>query len=177
MLIVSTRGSNVDLLHVLFGSILGIDNQALLLVASIATATLAALALLYRPLLLEGVRSGLPPLGRRRRQRGACGLPGAGRAQSRGGVPGARHADGGRADDAAGRRRAVLGARALVAGGAERALALAAAYVGLLLSYDFAVPSGPAIILTAGLVYALSVLLGRHGSIRETYLIRRHRMG
>ncbi len=53
VLLVSTRGSNVDLLHVLFGTILSVDDEALILVASIATLTLIALALIYRPLVAE----------------------------------------------------------------------------------------------------------------------------
>src|SRR5688572_11761112 len=53
--IVSLKGSNVDLLHVLFGTVLALDDAALLLLAAIATITLAALALLYRPLVLECV--------------------------------------------------------------------------------------------------------------------------
>lgn len=42
--LVSLRGSNLDLLHVLFGSVLGLDDATLLLVAGISTATLLALA-------------------------------------------------------------------------------------------------------------------------------------
>ena len=53
--IVSLRGSNVDLLHVLFGTVLALDDATLLLLASIATVTLLALAVLYRPLVLECV--------------------------------------------------------------------------------------------------------------------------
>src|ERR1700743_154959 len=53
VLIVSLRGSNVDLLHVLFGTILAIDAQALYLVGSIASLTLIALAVVYRPLVAE----------------------------------------------------------------------------------------------------------------------------
>src|SRR5271170_3519803 len=53
VLLVSMHGSNVDLLHLLFGTILAVDNPALLLVASISTVTLVALALAYRPLVLE----------------------------------------------------------------------------------------------------------------------------
>src|ERR687889_2145022 len=53
--LVSLRGSNVDLLHVLFGTVLALDDPALLLLAAIATVTLVALALLYRPLVLECV--------------------------------------------------------------------------------------------------------------------------
>src|SRR5829696_8893610 len=53
VMIVSLKGSNVDLLHVLFGSVLALDDAALTLVASVASATLVALALMYRPLVLE----------------------------------------------------------------------------------------------------------------------------
>ena len=53
VLIVSLRGSNVDLLHVLFGSILAIDASALYLVGAITSLTLLLLALIYRPLVVE----------------------------------------------------------------------------------------------------------------------------
>src|SRR5438270_10621776 len=56
--IVSLRGSNIDLLHVLFGSVLALDDATLILLASIASMTLAGLAILYRPLVLETVDSG-----------------------------------------------------------------------------------------------------------------------
>lgn len=53
VLLVSLRGSNVDLLHVLFGSVLALDDPTLLLGASIATVSIFALALIYRPLAVE----------------------------------------------------------------------------------------------------------------------------
>lgn len=53
VLIVSLHGSSVDLLHVLFGSILAIDTPALILVAAIVSMTLVTLALIYRPLVAE----------------------------------------------------------------------------------------------------------------------------
>src|SRR6478672_5400932 len=53
VMIVSIRGSNIDLLHVLFGTVLALDDQALTLVAAIATVSLAVLAIIYRPLVLE----------------------------------------------------------------------------------------------------------------------------
>ena len=65
----SLRGSNVDLLHVLFGTVLALDDNTLLLLAAISTITLAALAMLYRPLVLECVDPGLPALGQPRRRR------------------------------------------------------------------------------------------------------------
>jgi zinc/manganese transport system permease protein len=53
VLIVSLRGSNIDLLHVLFGTILAIDTDALVLIGSITSVTLVVLALIYRPLVAE----------------------------------------------------------------------------------------------------------------------------
>ena len=53
VLIVSTRGSNVDLMHVLFGTILAVDDASLLLVVSIATLTLVVLAVIGRGLVVE----------------------------------------------------------------------------------------------------------------------------
>lgn len=51
--LISLRGSSVDLLHLLFGSILAIDNQAAIFVGIIVTITLLVLALLYRGLVME----------------------------------------------------------------------------------------------------------------------------
>src|ERR1700676_1585473 len=56
--IVSLKGSNLDLLHVLFGTVLALDNQTLFLIAANTTITLIALALIYRPLVLECVDPG-----------------------------------------------------------------------------------------------------------------------
>ncbi|WP_066268555.1 metal ABC transporter permease [Hydrogenophaga palleronii] len=53
VLIVSTRGNSVDLLHVLFGTVLALDNAALALLGGIALVTLLTLRVLYRPLVLE----------------------------------------------------------------------------------------------------------------------------
>src|SRR3982750_1940244 len=53
--IVSLKGTNIDLLHVLFGSVLGLDDQTLLLIAVNATVTLIVLAVIYRPLVIECV--------------------------------------------------------------------------------------------------------------------------
>ena len=53
VLIISIKGSNIDLLHVLFGTVLALDDEAIILLASIATVSLAVLAIIYRPLVLE----------------------------------------------------------------------------------------------------------------------------
>ncbi|POD96461.1 iron ABC transporter [Pectobacterium odoriferum] len=51
--LVSLRGSNVDLLHVLFGSILAVDRAALIDIALIGSTSLLVLAALYRALVIE----------------------------------------------------------------------------------------------------------------------------
>src|SRR5215467_6824027 len=53
--IVSVKGTNIDLLHVLFGNILAMDDHTLLVVAFNATITLLVLAVIYRPLVVESV--------------------------------------------------------------------------------------------------------------------------
>ncbi|KQN54430.1 metal ABC transporter permease [Erwinia sp. E602] len=51
--LVSLRGSSVDLLHVLFGSLLAVDTPSIELVSGISSLTLLALALIYRPLVID----------------------------------------------------------------------------------------------------------------------------
>lgn len=51
--IVSARGSSVDLMRVLFGSVLALDDATLILLASISSLTMLGLAALYRPLVMD----------------------------------------------------------------------------------------------------------------------------
>ena len=51
--LISRQGSQLDLLHILFGSALGVDAQGLLLVTAVASVSVIALAALYRGLVLE----------------------------------------------------------------------------------------------------------------------------
>ena len=55
VILVSTNGSNIDLLHLLFGSVLAVDLPALRLVAASASVTVLTLAVIYRPLVLESI--------------------------------------------------------------------------------------------------------------------------
>jgi zinc/manganese transport system permease protein len=55
VLLVSKSGSNVDLMHILFGSVLAVDDAALYLVGGVASVTLITLAFIYRPMLLESL--------------------------------------------------------------------------------------------------------------------------
>ena len=109
--IVSVKGTNIDLLHFLFGTVLALDNQTLILIAVNATVTVVGLAVIYRPLVLECVDPGFL-----RSVSGAGGarahrVPGAARRQSGQRLSCARHAARGRHHDPAGGDGAVLGAR------------------------------------------------------------------
>jgi len=50
---ISRQGSQLDLLHILFGSALGVDEQGLLLVAGVASVSVLTLAVFYRGFVLE----------------------------------------------------------------------------------------------------------------------------
>lgn len=53
VLLVSAKGSSVDLLNILFGSILAVDDQGLLLVASVATVSTLTMSIIFRTLVIE----------------------------------------------------------------------------------------------------------------------------
>jgi len=172
--IVSMRGTNIDLLHFLFGSVLALDNQTLILIAGNATVTLVVLALIYRPLVLE------------------CVDPGFLRSVSSAGAPAhlaflalvvinlvsGFHALGTLLAVGIMMIPAAIGrfwARditamiviAVVSGGIS-------GYAGLLLSYHAGIPSGPAIILIAAVLYAFSVLFGPVGGLVPQMFPGRH---
>lgn len=165
--IVSVFGSNVDLLHILFGQILGVTKEALLLIAAITTFSLVVFSFIYRPLMIE------------------CYDPVFMRSL---GVSGAFYhvifmmlvvLNMIAAFQALGTMMA-LGMMMLPAVAARFwgrevlsifviafILAFASGYVGLLLSYHYKLPSGPAIIMVAGGVYIVSLLVGKYGSVRQ----------
>ena len=53
VMLISGHGSQLDLLHILFGSALGVDSQGLLMVAGVASVSVLLLAAMYRGLVLE----------------------------------------------------------------------------------------------------------------------------
>ena len=101
VVLVSKNGSSVDLLHLLFGSVLSVDIPALQLIAASASVTVTALAIIYRPLVLES--------GRREGRLLARRLPDFGGDEPCCRLSGTRYADVGRSDDAAVDYRAALG--------------------------------------------------------------------
>jgi zinc/manganese transport system permease protein len=173
VMLISRHGTPLDLLHILFGNVLGVDHDGLLLVAGVATATLLMLAVMYRGLLLDtfdpaflaasGSRGGLfhqlflmlvvmnlvaafQTLGTLM----AVGLMMLPAVSSR------------------------LWHDTLPAQLVNSAVqAACAGYLGLLISYYVAVPSGPTIIVCAGAFYLLSLLVAPRGWL-PSMIRRRH---
>ncbi len=175
VLLVSWRGSSIDLMHVLFGSVLALNDAALGLIVVIAAATFLALAIFWRALVAEC----LDPLFLRSVSRiGApvhflfltlvvLNLVGGFQAL------GTLLSVGLMMLPAAASRfwSNRVGVMCLIA----TAIAILSSLGGLVLSYRASMPSGPAIILTAGVVYALSALVGRRGMLSSLLVSRRHK--
>ncbi|MBR0653139.1 metal ABC transporter permease [Roseomonas terrae] len=170
-------GGGADITHILFGSVLGVDDPALLLMAGVATLTLLVLAFAWRPLVLEcfdpsfaaaaGARGGawhlvfqalvvlnvisaFQALGTLMAV-GLMMLP----------AIAARHW----ARQVSGMAYAAVG------------IAVASSVAGLVLSYHADVPTGPAIVLIAGGAWAVSVLAGPVDGLLSRLLRRRHLAG
>lgn len=172
--LISLKGSNVDLFRVLFGSVLALDNATLLVIAAFTTFSLFALALIWRPLVLE------------------CVDPGFLRSVSGSGTAvhllflalvvlnlvAAFHALG---------TLLAVGMMMLPAAAARFwtqdvtrmaaisvLIGIVSGICGLLVSFHANLPTGPAVILAAGVFYALSVALGPVGGLRKRLSPGRH---
>jgi zinc/manganese transport system permease protein len=174
VLLVSLRGSNVDLMHVLFGSVLALDDPALYLLAAISTLSMLTVALLWRPLVLECVDAQfLRSVSRTSGMTHAVlsvlvvvnlvgGFQALGTLLSVGLMilPAAS---------------ARLWARDLgPMVGVAVLFALIATVSGLVLSYHAEVPSGPAVILAAGVCWTVSLLFGSNGGVVRRLWPTRH---
>lgn len=162
-LVSAQRG--IDLTHLLFGSVLAVDDTALFGMAAVATITLPVLALIWRPLILESLDPGfMAATG----GRGGVwhlafltlvvlcvvsGFVALGTLMSVGLMMlpaiAARHWS------------VSLGGQA----GASVALAVVASVGGLLVSFNQNVPAGPAIVLTAGALWIVSLIAGPYDSV------------
>ncbi|WP_366654854.1 metal ABC transporter permease [Fodinicurvata sp. EGI_FJ10296] len=165
VLLISTGGSSVDLVHILFGTILAIDRESLFLVAGLSSLTVLALATFYRHLVAEAFDPNF-----------LLSVKGAG------GVVhvlflalvvvnlvaafqalGTLMAVGLMMLPALASRfwvRQVWSLFAVAAG-----VAFVSAYAGLILSFHLDLPTGPAIVLFAGVVYLLSAVIGPYGGL------------
>lgn len=174
VLVVSLHGKPVDVLHLLFGQVLAVDNQALWLIMGTTTLSTLALAAAYRGMVAECTDSTFLRVS--------------------GGYSAALHqlflallvVNLVAAFHVLGTLLAVgmmvlpaISARfwtrsidtSLLLSCAICALCSAA---GLLLSYHAGLPTGPAIVLCGGVVYVASVCAGRFSSLRAHYLPRPH---
>ena len=167
--IVSIKGTNIDLLHVLFGNILAMDDQTLLVVAFNATISMLVLAVIFRPLVVESV----DPLFLR-----TVSWAGAPAHLAFLALVVINLVNG---FQALGTLLAV-GLMILPAGIARFwsrditgmisiavVSAILSGYAGLVLSFQTRVPSGPAIILVAAVLYIASVLFGSGGLVRQLF--------
>jgi zinc/manganese transport system permease protein len=174
---VSASAGSVELTHLLFGSVLGVDDPALFMMAGVATLTLLGLSLAWRPLVLEcfdpsfaaaeGARGGawhllfmalvvlnvlaaFQALGTMMAV-GLMMLPAVASRHWARGVGGMAYA-------------AVL-------------IAILASLAGLLVSYHLDVPTGPAVVLAAGAAWMASVLAGPVDGVLARLMRHRHLTG
>ncbi|MEM7197938.1 MAG: metal ABC transporter permease [Pseudomonadota bacterium] len=174
VLIISSRGSNVDLMHVLFGTVLALDNMALILLCIIASISSLVLAVLFRALVMECVDPQF--------LRTVSGLSAATHFAflslcvlnlvSGFHALGTLMAVGIMILPAAAARfwTNSIGGLIMVA----FLVAVVSGVSGLLLSYHYSLASGPAIILVAGIAYGVSLVFGPVGSLvaRPTVQLR-----
>jgi len=163
VLLISSHGTQLDLLHILFGNILGVNRDGMLLVASVSSVTVLCMAMFYRAFLLESFD---PAFLRTMSGRGALyqmlflvlvvsNLVAAFQ------VLGTLMAVGLMMLPAVSARlwHAMLPAQ-LLNSVIQAALA---GYAGLLLSFHFDLPSGPVIIMCAGALYGASLIAAPYG--------------
>ena len=158
VLLVAWRGSNVEIMRVLFGTVLAIDRAALLQIAALASIILLVIAALYRPLAVgafdpaflraAGIRA---PYGAVFAALVVLALVASFQAF------GTLLALGPMLLPAAAARCWRLGAAASIA--LATGFGVAASLAGLLLSYHGNLPSGPAIVLSAGVLFGISTIL------------------
>ena len=174
VVIVSTSGSSVDLLHVLFGSVLALDDATLQLLGAIATISLLVLAVLYRPLVFECVNPGLLPRHGRWSALAHQGFMMLLVINLVAGFHalGTLMAVGMMILPAATARFWVREFNRMMA--LSVAIALAGSVTGLLLSYHQEWPTGPTIVLTLGVLYSLSLIAGAQGIVTTRIRPRRH---
>ena len=160
VLIISLKGSAVDLMHVLFGTVLALDDTALTYLGATATATSFAFVLMLRPLIAECVDPAFL---------GVAGGPGAFAHLGFLALVVLNLVAG---FQALGTLLAV-GIMMLPAAAAQfwartlegmiavaMTIAIASCVIGLLTSYHLSLASGPAITLAAGFAYIASILVG-----------------
>jgi zinc/manganese transport system permease protein len=176
VLLVSLKGSTVDLMHVLFGTVLALNDAALMLIGVVASVTVFCLAVIWRSLVAE------------------CLDPVFLRTVSRSGPPvhflflmlvvlnlvsgfqalGTLLAVGLMMLPAAAARFWFRDLEPMCL--AAMLIGIVSSYVGLIVSYHWSIASGPAIILTAGVIYLASLALAPRGILLNRLKPQRHRI-
>jgi zinc/manganese transport system permease protein len=156
--LVAWRGSNVDVVRVLFGTVLAIDRSALLQIAAVSSVIVLVIAALYRPLAVGafdpaflravGVRA---PYGALFSTLVVAALVASFQAF------GTLLAVGPMLLPAAAARCWGIGVAVSIS--LATGFGIAASVAGLLVSYHVNLPSGPAIVLAAGLLFGISLAL------------------
>ncbi|RST50405.1 metal ABC transporter permease [Variovorax sp. MHTC-1] len=174
VMLISTHGSSVDLMHMLFGSILAVDDAALLLMTSVASVTLLTLAAIYRPLIVECLDPGFLRNvgGRGHLVHGVFLVLAVANLVAGFQALGTLMAVGLMMLPATAARfwAGEVWSLALVAGG----VSALSGFAGLLLSFHAQWPSGPAIVLVAGAIYLLSLTAGPRDGLIWRLLRRSH---
>jgi zinc/manganese transport system permease protein len=157
VVLVAWRGSNVDVMHVLFGTVLAIDRRALLQIAAASSLIVLAVAAFYRPFAVGafdpaflrevGARA---PYGTVFQALVVLALVASFQAF------GTLLAVGPMLLPAAAAR--CWGLRVVASMALATGFGLAASVAGLLASYHGNLPSGPAIVLAAGLLFGISLV-------------------
>lgn len=168
--LVSLRGSSIDLLHVLFGSILAVDRGALIDIGLICSASILLLAALYRALVVESFDTTFMQLTSPRGRtlihalflalvvlNLVAGFQLLGTLMT----VGMMMLPATCARFWTQRLPVMLGIAVLVG--------IASSLIGLLWSYSASLPAGPAIILTATLFFACSVAFGSEGGVLRVH--------
>ena len=157
VLLVARRGSNVDLVRVLFGTVLSIDREALWQIAAASSVILLAVAALYRPLAVEAFDPAfLRAVGARAGHQVVFSVLVVMALVASFQAFGTLLAAGPMLLPAAAARCWSLDAAASIA--LATAFGFASSVGGLLISYHGNLPSGPAIVLSAGMLFGLSLL-------------------
>ncbi len=177
VLMISSRGNSVDLMHILFGSVLAVDEWSLKWIAGVSSLSLAALAVMWRPLVLESFDPAFLRMVSRSGGLLHAVLLGLTVSQLVVGFQamGTLMAVGLMMLPATAARFWAEQVWSQVA--AAMVLAVLSAVTGLLLSFHLEWPSGPAIVLVAGGLYVVSIGVGwREGLGWRWWRRRSHRV-
>lgn len=175
VLLVGLRGGDLELDHVLFGHILELSPDSLIVTGITSTLSLLGIALIWRPLVAECLDPGfLRSVGNAGRWAHfaflvlvVLNLVGAFQAMGSLLAVGLMMLPAATAKFWA-RRLETMTALSIGIG-------IVAGYLGLVIARNFSVDPAPAIILVAGTAYLFSIVVGRHGVLFQRWQPARHR--